>query len=305
MKNLYNTISLQEGNTPLLQLINLEEILKWKGQIWAKAEYQNPTGSFKDRGSILEIGQALKEKKKGIVCASTGNMAASLAAYAARNKLCCLVVIPSSTPKNKLKQALISGAKLYKINGNYDQCVEKAIQISKKKNYLLCGDYELRRKGQSVIGIELAQSKICFDAFLVPVGNGTVGCAVSEGFALYKKYPSFIGVQAKGADPITKTWQKNSFKIFPLKKPKTIATAINVGNPLDGALTLEWIKKTKGTILSVNDKEIISAQKLLAQKEGIFVEPAAAATVAALIKIPNTNLSIVLILTGHGLKGGE
>ena len=149
-------ITLGEGNTPLFRLFNLEKLLNWQEEIWAKAEYQNPTGSFKDRGSIFEIKQALNQKKLGVICASTGNMAASLAAYTAKTNLKCLVAVPKNTPSGKLKQASVCGAKLIEINGSYDMCVKSAKEIAEKENLLLCGDYKLRRIGQRSLGRELA-----------------------------------------------------------------------------------------------------------------------------------------------------
>jgi threonine synthase len=296
-----NPLSLGEGDTPLLRLRALERNLGWKGELWAKAEYQNPTGSFKDRGSILEIQEAILQKKSGVVCASTGNMAASLAAYAARANLRCVVIIPQQTPEGKLRQARAYGAQLQKSAGDYDECVARAVSFSKQKNLLLCGDYELRRKGQRSIGTELANTAVRFEAFVVPVGNGTVGCAIAEGFAETNQFPKFIGVQGNGADPITQAWIRNK-SIAQIRKPKTIASAMKVGNPLDGALTLSWVRKTDGALCSVTDKEIITAQLLLAKTEGIFVETSAAATVAMLKKIQDRSQIIVLILTGSGLK---
>ncbi|PIX68946.1 threonine synthase, partial [Candidatus Roizmanbacteria bacterium CG_4_10_14_3_um_filter_39_13] len=134
MNNTNKLISLGEGNTPIIRLNSIEKLINWKGELWAKAEYQNPTGSFKDRGSVFEIAAAIKQRKKGVVCASTGNMAASLSAYAARSNLACFVVVPVFTPENKLNQALVSGAKLVKIEGNYDDCVIKAKKISDENN---------------------------------------------------------------------------------------------------------------------------------------------------------------------------
>ena len=181
MNNL-NKISLGEGNTPLFRLFNLEKVFGWKGEIWVKSEYQNPTGSFKDRGSVTEINEALRQKKGGIICASTGNMAASLSAYAGKTGLKCFVVVPKNTNKGKLKQTTICGAKIIAVDGNYDVCVKKAKKIAEKNNFLLCGDYKLRRIGQRSLGRELACSKSNFDAFIVPIGNGTLGCAIIEGF---------------------------------------------------------------------------------------------------------------------------
>lgn len=297
-----NNIQLGQGNTPLFRLTNLEKKLKWRGMLWAKAEYQNPTGSFKDRGSAMEVREAIRLDKKGVICASTGNMAASLSAFATKAGLPCIVIVPKDTPKSKLIQTLICGAKLIEMNGNYDVCVGTAEKIAKKKNYLLCGDYDLRRRGQATIGVELALSPVSIDAFICPVGNGTVGCAIAEGFAKSKKFPSFIGVQAKGADPLAIAWETKSTTFKSIDSPQTIASAMNVGNPLDGNLTLQWVKKTGGTLLSVTDEEIIAAQLQLAAIEGIYIEPAAAATVAAVKKMKNKQQSIVLILTGNGMK---
>jgi threonine synthase len=290
--------------TPLVKLTNLATEISWQGQLWAKCEFQNPTGSFKDRGSFVEIKQALKLKKSGVVCASTGNMAASLSSFAAKNKLNCVVFVPKNTPKTKLKQALFFKAKVKKIKGSYDDCASQAKTFAQKNNYLLCGDYELRRLGQTTIGIELGQAKAKFSAFIAPVGNGTLGCAICQGFAIYGQFPKFIGIQGKGADPITTAF-KTKNKIKPIKFPKTTASAMCVGNPLDGKMTLDWIKKTKGMLESVEDSQIISAQKLLGKTEGIFVEAASAASLAGLIKFKNklsNKLNIVLILTGSGLK---
>jgi threonine synthase len=305
-QNLFSkNIKLGENNTPLLRLKNLEKYLRYKGEIWGKAEYMNPTGSFKDRGSIAEIQVALNKKKKGVVCASTGNMAASLAAYSARIGLECVVVVPKNTPKGKLFQAKKFGAKIIEVKGNYDQCVNKAKKIASNLNFLLCGDYKTRRIGQRSIGVEIAKSGINFNAFIVPVGNGTVGSAIAEGFKKYNKNIQMIGVQGKGADPLTKAWKTKSKIIIPIKNSKTSASAMNVGNPLDGKLTLSLISESKGFLLSISDKEMKKAQVLLSQNEGILVELSAAATVAALklvFKKITKKVKIVLILTGSGLK---
>ncbi|OGK23374.1 hypothetical protein A3D76_05035 [Candidatus Roizmanbacteria bacterium RIFCSPHIGHO2_02_FULL_37_9b] len=301
MKNL-KSITLGEGNTPLIRLFNIEKLLNWQGEIWAKAECQNPTGSFKDRGSVSEVKEALKQKKMGVICASTGNMAASLAAYTAKANLKCLVVVPKNTPSGKLKQASVCGAELIEADGNYDFCVTRAKEIAEKENLLLCGDYELRRTSQRSLGNELAEAKIKFDAFITPVGNGTLGCAIIEGFVGKGKSPKFIGVQGQGSDPIYQAW-KNKSEITQINNPVTIASAMKVGDPLDGKLTLDWIKKTNGQMISVSDKEIIDAQGLLAILEGTYVETSAASTLAALtVNNINTKLNVVLILTGSGLK---
>lgn len=300
------TLTLGEGNTPLLKLNNLSKQLSFA--LWAKCEFTNPTGSFKDRGSVVEICKAIELKKKGVVCASTGNMAASLAAYAARAGIACIVVVPKETPENKLRQALICKAKLNKIAGNYDDCVEIAQKIAKEKDFFLCGDYVLRREGQKSIGWELAKSQIVFDGIVVPVGNGTVGIATIKGFAektnSLTKLPKLIGVQAKQINPIEKAWNTAS-EIKTTKKSSTIASAFNVNSPLDGQLFINWLKKTKGMMFAVDDKEIMQAQKILASEEGLFVEPTASATLASLIKNKDQfkQQQLVMILTGSGMKG--
>lgn len=297
-------ISLGEGNTPLLRLTNLSQ--EFEVDIWAKCEFLNPTGSFKDRGSVSEISKALELNKNGVVCASTGNMAASLAAYAANVRLGCIVVVPDKTPETKLQQAQVCGAILKKVDGNYDSCVAIAQKIADQKNYFLCGDYVIRREGQKSVGWELALSGIKMDSIVAPVGNGTIGVATIKGFDEKrgkKKLPRFVGVQAENVNPIELAW-KNQQNIKPMKNGTTIASAFNVSNPLDGYLVLNWLAKSNGLMLTVNDEEIIQAQILLAMKEGLFVETTAASTLAGIVKNKQEfhNQSVVIILTGSGLK---
>lgn len=294
-------ISLGESNTPLLRLTNLEQVMAWRGEIWAKCEYISPTGSFKDRGSVAEVALTQSQKKAGVVCASTGNMAASLSAYSAKAKLECVVFVPTGTPKTKLEQATICGATIQEVDGNYDLCVEMAKKYAKSNNYMLCGDYEIRRRGQSSIGLELAESKVNIDAFIVPLGNGTVACGISEGLATHGLFPKLIGVQGQNASPIYQAFISKT-KITPISNPQTIGSAMNVGKPLDGTLTLDWIQKTGGSIYDSSDQDITMSKSILATAEGLYVESAAAATVSILPKYPNKDETIVLILTGSGLK---
>ncbi|MBI5150989.1 MAG: threonine synthase [Candidatus Pacebacteria bacterium] len=294
--------SLGEGNTPLIRLSILSK--KYFCDLWAKCEMQNPTGSFKDRGSVIEIAKALELGMSGIVCASTGNMAASLAAYATRIGLRCIVVIPVKTPISKLQQAVICGAELIKVQGAYDECVKVAKKIAQQKKYFLCGDYLLRREGQKTLGWELANS--CFDAFIIPVGNGNIGLAVAKGISEFireKNLPQFVGVQSTQVNPLEKAWVTRT-EIFPVKNRNTIASACNVGNPLDGAFTLDVVKKTRGCFVAATDKEILTSQDFLAKNEGLYVEATAASTLAGFIKIRKQfrNKKVVLILTGSGLK---
>lgn len=296
--------TLGEGNTPMIKLTNLSAKLGFK--LWAKCEFINPTGSFKDRGSLVEILKAVELNKKGVVCASTGNMAASLSAYAASTDLSCVVVVPADTPKSKLKQAMVCGAKLERVDGNYDQCVTIAETIARSNNYFLCGDYVIRREGQKSIGWELAQNNLEIDAIVIPIGNGTVATATMKGFEEKrgeKKLPKLIGVQAKNVNPIEVAW-KNKQSIKPINNTQTVASAFNVGNPLDGYLVLNWLEKSRGLMTIVSDNEILEAQQILATTEGIFVESTAATTLAGILKIKQKFLdkSVVLVLTGSGLK---
>lgn len=297
-------LTLGEGETPLLELKNLSK--KMGCTLWAKCEFSNPTGSFKDRGSVIEISKALELGKKGVVCASTGNMAASLSAYAAKARLTCVVVVPAKTPESKLEQALSCGATLEKVDGTYDTCVFVAEDCAKNNNFFLCGDYVIRREGQKSIGWELAQSNITIDSIVVPVGNGTVGVAVLKGFDEKrgsKRLPMFFGVQADHANPIEIAW-KSKRKVQALQNTQTIASAFNVGNPLDGYLVIDWLEKTRGEMCTVSDKQIVQAQELLATKEGLFVETTAATTLAGLLKNREKfqGQTVVLVLTGSGLK---
>ena len=291
-----------EGNTPLIPLPVLSQT--YGCELWAKCEMQNPTGSFKDRGSVIEIAKALELGKSGVVCASTGNMAASLSAYAARAGFRCIAVIPAKTPVSKLQQATAYGAKLVEVPGTYDECVLVAKDIAQQKAYFLCGDYLLRREGQKTLGGELVRSN--FDAFIIPVGNGNIGLAVARGIselAKKKDLPGFIGVQATFVNPIEKAWATNT-EVIPVKNITTVASACNVSSPLDGKLTLDVIRKTRGCVVSATDEEILKAQDFLAKKEGLYVEATAAATLAGFINIQKQfkNKKIVLILTGSGLK---
>ena len=294
-------ISLGEGNTPLVKLRNLSSELGC--DLWAKCEFTNPTGSFKDRGSIVELSVALQLEKQGVVCASTGNMAASLSAYAAKAGLPCKVVVPEATPAGKLRQATLCGAMLIRVKGGYDDCVAIAERIADEENYFLCGDYALRREGQKSIGRELARKG--FDAFIVPVGNGTVGIATIQGLAEAEdgKLPRFIGIQAAEINPIEEAWRTKR-AIKPKPAGATIASAMNVREPLDGQLTLMWVAKAGGLLTTVTDREIECARELLAKKEGLYVERTAAAGLAMLLRDKEQYIGqkLVIILTGSGLK---
>lgn len=295
-------LRLGEGNTPLLRLRRLSGQLGC--DLWAKCEFANPTGAFKDRGSIVEVAQARALGRNGVVCASTGNMAASLAAYAAKAGLPCKVVVPDDTPSAKLRQAIMSGAVLIRVEGTYDDCVALAERIAKEEGYFLCGDYALRREGQKSIGRELSSKD--FNGFVVGVGNGTVGIAIAQGLkeaSPDRPQPRFIGVQPEQINPIEKAWRTNA-SIRRLKGGSTIATAMSVRRPLDGAMTLQLVAETGGLLTTVTDNEIINAQSTLAEQEGLYVERTSAAPLAMLLRDKDqyAGQKLVMILTGSGFK---
>lgn len=293
-------ISMGEGHTPLIQNKNLGE------NLFIKCEFINPSGSFKDRGSVFEISQALLLGKNEVVVASTGNMAASIAAYSAFVGLRCVVFIPNTIHNNKLKQIIAYGATIISVDGDYTIAMRLAEDYAiKHKNAFLAGDYVYRFEGTKEIGREILMEIGVPENIIVPVGNGTVFCAIYKSFKELKemgeisKLPRMIGVQAKGCSPIYNAW-KNQSSISPIKDPKTIATALICGDPIYGNLVLEIVKESGGEIVSVDDKEIKSAQELLG-KNGIYVEVSGAVFYAEYLKgfyRENT----VGIATGSGLK---
>lgn len=307
-------ITLNEGNTPLYECKNLGKILGLK-HLYIKYEGANPTGAFKDRGTMVEITKALELGKKAVCCASTGNMAASVSAYAAKAGLPCYVIVPEGTPIGKLAQTLSYGAKLIQIRGTYADAVKLTINLSEKHNFYLCGDYAFRAEGQKSIAFEISEQLDWHapDKIIIPIGCGTNSSAIWKGFKEYKKLgfidtlPKIIGVQAKGANPIVCAYKKkqNTFKIQ--ENPSTISSAICVGDPLDGKKILKAIHESGGSALDVDDKDTLNAQILLAKEESIFVEPSAATGLAALKKmLKNKQIpldeKIVLVMTGAGLK---
>jgi len=307
-------ITLKEGNTPLIPSRYIGKILGKKYLVYFKYEGLNPTGSFKDRGMTLAVSKACEEKKDAIICASTGNTSASAACYAARAGIKCFVLVPSGyIALGKLSQALIHGAKVLEIEGNFDTCLEMVREITKRYPITLVNSLNPYR----IEGQKTASFEICDvlgeapDFQVMPVGNAGNITAYWKGYKEYYQYkkirilPRMLGFQAEGAAPIVKG------KI--IKNPRTIATAIRIGNPASWKKAEEARDESGGVIDTVSDQEIINAYKLLAQYEGIFVEPASAASVAGLLKLAKKNyfkyqklnkptIKIVCILTGHGLK---
>ncbi len=312
-------VSLDEGGTPLIRCDRLARYLGIE-ELFIKFEGANPTGSFKDRGMTLGVTKALEFGAKIVACASTGNTSASLAAYAARANLKCYVFLPKGkVALGKLTQTLIFGAQVFAIKGNFDRALELVREVCEKnpRIYLLNSINPFRPQGQKTIGYEIVeQLNGSPDRVFVPMGNCANIWAIYKGFTEFhrigkiKKIPSMIGIQAKGAMPIVRAFKRGWDYFEPVENPETIATAIRIGNPVNGIKALHAIRRSKGMAEAVSDKEIVRAQKLIAQLEGIGVEPASAASVAGLIKLLRSgevskDEKVVCVATGHTLKDPE
>lgn len=312
-------VTLNEGGTPLYRCGRLAEELGIKN-LYVKNEGANPTGSFKDRGMTVGVSKALELGVKAVVCASTGNTSASLAAYAAKAGLPCIVLIPAGKiALGKLAQAMMYGAIVVAVKGNFDAALQIATEASKQVGlYLLNSINPFRIEGQKTAAFEVCDQLRwqAPDRVILPVGNAGNITAYWKGFKelkaldLIKELPKMVGVQAAGASPIAKAFAANSAKIEPVENPETIATAIRIGNPVNWKRALNAMRESNGKALTVTDDEIVKAQKLLARKEGIFIEPASAASIAGLKKLVedgevDSDETIVCVATGHGLKDPE
>ncbi|HET6456463.1 MAG TPA: threonine synthase [Armatimonadota bacterium] len=301
-------ITLLEGSTPLIRADRLAAKIAPNLMIYLKYEGLNPTGSFKDRGMTMAISKAVEEGSKAVMCASTGNTSASAAAYAAKAGISCMVLIPKGNiALGKLSQAMIHGAKVIQIEGNFDQALNLAREITDKYPITLVNSLNPYR----IEGQKSGAFEICDvlggppDFHAIPVGNAGNITAYWKGYKEYfanhkiKRLPKMIGFQAAGSAPIVLG--------HPVEKPETIATAIRIGNPASWKQAVAARDESGGLIDAVTDEEILEAYKLLANTEGIFCEPASAASVAGVrkkaaqgyFKDPAT---VVCILTGHGLK---
>lgn len=312
-------ISLKEGDTPLVKASYLSGLAGGDVEVYLKYEGLNPTGSFKDRGMTLAISKALEGGSKAVICASTGNTSASAASYAAKAGLKCLVLIPEGAiALGKLSQALIHGAQVIAVKGNFDDALNIVKEISKIYSITLVNSINpFRIEGQKTGAFEVCD---CLgdgpDYHAIPVGNAGNITAYWKGYKEYKnenlikRLPRMLGFQAEGAAPIVLG--------HPIKDPKTIATAIKIGNPASWKGAEAARDESGGLIDAVSDAEILAAYKLLASKEGLFVEPASAASVAGILKLAKkgyfkeakpkeqrAKVKIVCVLTGHGLKDPE
>ena len=304
-------ISLNEGNTPLILAESLPKELGFKRlRIYLKFEGLNPTGSFKDRGMTMAISKAMEEGSKAVMCASTGNTSASAAAFASRCGLKCFVLVPEGNiAKGKLLQAYRYGAKVIMIKGNFDQALDLVKEITQKHPITLVNSINPYR----IEGQKTAAFEICDDLgdaptyHAIPVGNAGNITAYWKGYKEYRQakrsetLPKMLGFQAEGSAPIVKG--------HPIEKPETIATAIRIGNPASWKSAVQARDESGGLIDSVTDTEISWAYRYIAEKEGVFAEPASAAAVAGVVKLAqkgyfadSDGTQIVCTLTGAGLK---
>jgi threonine synthase len=295
-------VTLQEGNTPLLPAPRLSERIG--ARVWLKVEGANPTGSFKDRGMTVAISKAVEEGAKAVICGSTGNTSASAAAYAARAGLTCAVLIPDGyIALGKLAQALIHGARVLQIRGNFDVALDIVRELGEKAPVTIVNSINpYRIEGQKTGAFEIVDVLgDAPDVHCIPVGNAGNITAYWKGYREYQdagrvtRLPRMMGFQAAGAAPIVAG--------HPIEDPETIATAIRIGRPASWYGATAAASESGGGILAVSDEEILEAYRYLAREESVFCEPASAASVAGLIKYGVTpGERVVCVLTGHGLK---
>lgn len=304
-------ITLHEGNTPVIRADRLCDASDTRIELFLKYEGVNPTGSFKDRGMTVAVSKALEEGATAVICASTGNTSASAAAYAARAGCRAIVVVPKgSVALGKLSQAIMHGAMLIQLEGNFDKALEIVKEASEKFPVALVNSINpFRIEGQKTAAFEVCdQLGGSPDFVFIPVGNAGNISAYWKGFREYREarqvstLPRMIGWQAEGAAPLVLGRV--------VEHPETVASAIRIGNPASWRLALAAIEESQGEIGIVSDAEILNAYRQVAQLEGVYCEPASAAAVAGLIKycrqgkIPH-GARVVCILTGHGLKDPE
>lgn len=301
-------ISLCEGDTPLIRLQNIPRAMRTSVQIYVKYEGLNPTGSFKDRGMTMAVTHAVAQDSKAIVCASTGNTSASAAAYAARAGITAFVLIPEGKiAMGKLAQAMLHGAVVIQIKGNFDQGMQIVKEVASQAPVTIVNSINpFRLQGQKTAAFEVVDAlQGPPDFHCLPVGNAGNISAHWMGYCEYfhdgliNRKPKMLGFQASGAAPFLRGAM--------VEHPETIATAIRIGRPQSWDLAWKAQQESGGWFDELSDEEILAAQKSLAQKEGIFCEPASAASIAGAIKciemgkIPSGS-KIVCTLTGHGLK---
>lgn len=299
-------VTLNEGHTPLIYCPTISDMLDI--ELYVKYEGANPTGSFKDRGMVMAVTKAKEQGKKIVICASTGNTSASAAAYAARAGMKAIVVIPEGKiALGKLSQAVMYGAEIVSIEGNFDEALEIVKEVAEEGEIELVNSVNpYRIEGQKTGAFEIVEQLggQAPDILAIPVGNAGNITAYWKGFKEYHDnqqsgLPQMFGFQAEGASPIVQN------KI--VKNPETVATAIRIGNPASWKKAVQAIDESKGHIDAVTDEEILEAYQLMTSKEGIFSEPASNASIAGLIKMSEIGKlekgqKVVAVLTGNGLK---
>jgi threonine synthase len=292
-------VTLQEGSTPLLRAPLLSDMVG--ATVRLKLEGANPTGSFKDRGMTCAVSAAVREGAKAVICASTGNTAASAAAYAARAGITCAVIVPDGKiAQGKLAQTLVHGARVIALKGNFDQALTLVRELTAMHPIVLVNSVnEYRVEGQKTAAFEIHEGlEGALEALCIPVGNAGNITSYWRGFQEMDAAPRLFGYQAEGAAPLV-TGQI-------VEHPETVASAIRIGNPVRWEDAMAAARDSRGSIRSVSDKEILAAFRLLASNEGMFCEPASAASVAGLLKYGADGASeIVCVLTGRGLKDPE
>ena len=299
-------ITLKEGATPLIEVKSISDRIGKEVKVYVKYDGLNPTGSFKDRGMTMAISKAKESGCEAVICASTGNTSASAAAYARRGGMRAFVIIPDGyVAQGKLAQALVYGAEVLAIKGNFDKALDIVRELSDKYPITLVNSVNpYRLQGQKTAAFEIIENLgNAPDWLCIPVGNAGNISAYWMGFQEYfhanksKQLPRMMGFQASGSAPLVEG--KN------IDNPETIATAIRIGNPVNKEKAISAKESSKGRFSAVTDLEIINAYKILGKEEGIFCEPASAASVAGLLKLKNDipkNSTIVCVLTGNGLK---
>lgn len=301
-------LTLHEGNTPLIHLKNLSE--KLGINLHVKYEGANPTGSFKDRGMVMAVAKAVEEGSKIVICASTGNTSASAAAYATRAGIRAIIVIPKGkVALGKLAQAMMYGAEIIEIDGNFDDALKTVQKMNETLPVTLVNSINpYRIEGQKTAAFEVCeQLGKAPDVLAVPIGNAGNITAYWNGFKEYHEQnqtglPTMLGFEAEGAAAITKDEV--------VEAPETVATAIRIGNPASWERALKVREESNGLIDSVNDEEILEAFTLIAKTEGIFAEPGSCASIAGVIKhcqkgTIKKGQTVVTVLTGNGLKDSE
>jgi threonine synthase len=266
-------------------------------EVWLKLEGANPTGSFKDRGMTCAVSAAVREGAHAVICASTGNTAASAAAYAARAGLTGAVIVPEGKiAAGKLAQALVHGARVVALRGNFDQALTLVRELVDRHPIALVNSVNaFRLEGQKTAAFEVLDELGEIEALCIPVGNAGNVTAYWKGFQERGSAPRMLGFQAEGAAPLVRG--------EPVAQPETVASAIRIGNPARWEEAMGAVTGSRGAMRAVSDDEILAAWRLLAHREGVFCEPASAAAVAGLLRYGvDGGGRVVCVLTGHGLK---